>query len=308
MAAHPHFIGTAAAEADVSPLTDRPSHMLAAADDKNDVTIHWPSHLRRRIARILASGQCPSYRTPRGVRVPGGLVVLVDEDGSPLLRFRLRRIADCKGTGSDDFRCMLIAKAGTMRRPNNSDRSRYPVNSHAEGAFAYFDDRSGSSVIYSDVSESDTASPGMRHLQLATGKVHRFLADTVGRTLEQPERELISAYGRWLAREDALLHQFMPSAGVYTDLIIRPRYTLVEAKAHTHREALRTALGQLFDYQRYFLRHPRLAILVPRKLDATMEDLFAAKRVSVIWRSTGGSFVDSADGAFTTQLRDDGSR
>lgn len=122
-------------------------------------------------------------------------------------------------------------------------------------------------------------------------------------TLSQPERQLIRAYVTWVGDVDLFEHHRLKEPSLFTDLFIPRRWTLVEAKASTDRKTLRQAVGQLFDYQRYYPRSPRLAMLLPQKPQSTMMDLFEKKRIVVVWRSSGGSFKDSAGGAFTRELR-----
>jgi 5-methylcytosine-specific restriction protein A len=78
---------------------------------------------------------------------------------------------------------------------------------------------------------------------------------------------------------------------------------LYEAKASVRREVLRGALGQLLDYQRYFPRRPSLALLLPQRPSERMLDLFAQKRVTVVWRSPTGRFRDTQDGVLSAHLR-----
>ncbi len=66
---------------------------------------------------------------------------------------------------------------------------------------------------------------------------------------------------------------------------------------------MREAIGQLFDYQRYYDRSPSLALLLPKRPLPTMMELFGKKRIAVIWQTPKGQFRDSLKGAITTELR-----
>jgi hypothetical protein len=140
----------------------------------------------------------------------------------------------------------------------------------------------------------------------APRKYHAFFANNIGKTLRQPERELIESYVVWTRSKQLVGHYHLRGPGVYTDLFLPARWALFEAKAIVRREVIRSALGQLLDYQRYFTRRPRLVLLLPGRPSDTMIDLLDAKRVVVVWRSTGGSFKDTAGGDFTTELRQAG--
>jgi len=279
--------------------------MLATDGQKSDLTNHWPRNSRG-IDTLMRLCRCPVAITPRQVK-PGALVALVDDLGRVQLLFRLARIessanllaADGVWSGGN----YLVARSGTMRRPGPRDPARLPVNRHALGQFAYFDARTRESVLYSQPDNSRSAVA----MTLATGpaprKLHPFFANNIGKTLRQPERALIQAYVEWAHAARFVGHYHLRGPGVYTDVFLPSRWTLFEAKATARREVIRSALGQLLDYQRCFPRRPRLALLLPERPTETMLDLLGAKRVAVVWRSTGGSFKDTVGGKFTTVLR-----
>ena len=132
---------------------------------------------------------------------------------------------------------------------------------------------------------------------------HPFFSKNIGKSLSQHERAFIMAYVRWIGNEDIFEHHYLPGPRLYTDLFYRPGWVLIEAKIRITREVIRTALGQIMDYQRYYLRHPRLAILFSRRPENSMIELLTSKRVATIWQSRGASFADSVDGELTTQIR-----
>jgi hypothetical protein len=70
---------------------------------------------------------------------------------------------------------------------------------------------------------------------------------------------------------------------LYTDLYDRTDNLLVEAKGSITREAIRMAVGQLFDYRRYINPRPRLAVLVPDHPRSDLLDLCAAENIATIW-------------------------
>lgn len=272
--------------------------MLAQEGGKYGFTIHWPANQRRRLRRIIETGRCPSKYRPQRVsgRVP---VAVVDESGEVLLLFTLARIDWAPDRLREPFSCELVAVRGSVRRPGGRDHQKLPVQLYGEWQIAYFDPKTGERAIF-DLTRGGAGALGDTSRELL---FHTVLANNVGKTLSQPERELVACYRDWVGRPDILGHIYMRGPRAYTDLFIRPLYALVEAKSVVDRRTLRTALGQLFDYQRCFDRHPRLVLLVPKKPSRDMLDLFASKRVWVIWRSRGRSFADSVDGVFTTLLR-----
>ncbi len=279
--------------------------MLAEDGQQADVTIYWPRNTAR-LSTIERTGKCPSYGRPRNTR-PNALVVLVDDKGRGLLQFRLARIeSGASIVGADGNRytkkSVLIARKGTTSRPKESNK--YPVNRRAYGAFAYFDAKTGEGVLYSLPKPSDApAELGLLTALDPSKRRHRLLASNVDKTLLQPERDLLRSYTHWIGGDDPFEHHYLAGPRLYTDLFIRPRWTLVEAKASVERDVLRAAIGQLFDYQRYYAKHPRLAVLLPQKPDNPMAELFETKRIAIIWRSRGGAFKDTSEGSFTDKLR-----
>jgi hypothetical protein len=282
--------------------------MNAVKGEKYDVTLHWPQEPRR-IAAILRSGRCPSHSYLRGVRIPGGRVAVVTGDGAVQLLFRVERIdagqrvrvAD-GAVYSDGF--VIVAKKGSMRCPGRRDPKYLPVNRNHVGAIAYFDRETGERVFFEPPTATTRASPSPPATQRPfPSRVHTFFSNNIGKTLQQPERELVRDYVEWVGDAEQFEHHFLRTERLYTDLFIRRSWALVEAKENSGGRTLREAIGQLFDYQRHYTRKPRLVVLLPQRPQATMLDLFARKRIAVIWRSGKGRFVDSVDGALTSALR-----
>jgi len=238
------------------------------------------------------------------------VVILADDDGVPLGRFILDHIErDVSDLGANGKRfsngCNLMAKKGSARRPNSRDPKHVPVSRHPAGALSYFDARTGESMLV-DISRrvEPVARSARQPASFPNSYLYRFLSSNVGKTLRKPERDLIRAYACWIGSEDFFEHHRLPVPGLFTDLFIPRLYALVEAKATITRESLRYAIGQLFDYQRYYTtRHPRLAVLLPAKPSRAMIELLDSRRIGVIWRSRGKSFADSCDGRFTCDLR-----
>lgn len=276
--------------------------MLATEGGRYGLTIRWPTAYRRSISRIIDTGRCPSWYVPHkvsGSRVP---VALVDEDGTVLLLFTLAHIDFDPPELKSTFRCALVAVRGSVRRPGPKDHQRLPSSHYGEGQFAYFDPKTGERAIF-NVSTGSRPDGGGILAAVPEMRFHTVLANNIAKTLSQPERDLISRYTKWIGRSDIFGHRYLPGPRMYTDLFIRPLYALIEAKSVIDRRTLRTALGQLLDYQRCFARHPRLAVLLPKKPHESMIGLFTSKRVAVIWQSRGKMFADSVGGAFTDQLR-----
>ena len=269
------------------------------------VAIHWPRS--KRVGTILASGRCPSRFVPRRLDpAQRPLVALVDSKGEVMLVFRLARVSTGQsiiGANGQPERNgnLLIAVPGSARRPGVRDR-RHLMSHRYVGGLAYFNEETGAPVILRAGSMSERVITDTRP-SLAR-RARPIISDNTGKHLSQPERRLVQEYKAWIGERTRFLSGNLRSAPVHCDLFLPSKYLLYEAKASVSREVLRAALGQLLDYQRYFPRRPRLALLLPERPSQRMLDLFAQKRVVVIWRSPTGRFSDSLDGELTALMRE----
>jgi hypothetical protein len=202
---------------------------------------------------------------------------------------------------------ILVAKQGTARRPGSRDPKRLRVNRHAVGAIWYFDERTLEPRFYKAPGAKETAQK--TQVGPAPDRVtpprRPYNAKTLGQILKQPERELVRRYVAWLGAKDRFEHRYLSGPRLYTDLLIQPNWTLIEAKSSIDRWAIRLAIGQLFDYQRYFPRHrhPQLAVLLPERPSPTMIKLLKSKRIAAIWSTPAGGFRDSKSSLLTGRLR-----
>jgi hypothetical protein len=94
----------------------------------------------------------------------------------------------------------------------------------------------------------------------------------------------------------ALLVELPGGRSIRNDVINCTRQTLIEAKQASTREHIRTAIGQILDYQRFWKGNHR-AVLVPDRPDADLLDLLDSVAIKAIWRSGSGGFEDNANGA-----------
>jgi hypothetical protein len=264
--------------------------------EARDLCVNWPPERRKELPKILRTGICSLPNTPKRC-APKSTVHLADASGTVLLRFEVREIAKREGSKGVD----LIARGRTIRKPRSHDYMKMTVNRNAPGAYVYL--WPGSTQPDYEAAPGEGAG-GTLEPEVSLLPSVPLLANNTAKCLRQPERRLVKAYTQWVGRPEIFSHKRLPEPGLYTDLFISATYTLVEAKAWTDRKTLRMAIGQLFDYQRYFpTRHPSLAILLPKKPIAGMMTLFDAKRIAVIWPSRGKSFADSVGGRLTSSLR-----
>lgn len=122
------------------------------------------------------------------------------------------------------------------------------------------------------------------------------------RTAERAEQRLVLQYREHMAAQgiDVRRKRYFPQGEVrplYSDIWVEARDVLIEAKNSDSREALRQAIGQLYDYRRFHEPSVRLAVLLPYKAIGDRLDLLRSAGVETIWPHKPG-FRDSAGGAF----------
>jgi hypothetical protein len=101
------------------------------------------------------------------------------------------------------------------------------------------------------------------------------------------------------AAGDEVRALFVPLPGgryMRNDVINCTRRALVEAKQTSTREHIRTAIGQILDYQRFWKAKHR-AVLLPDMPEADLLALLDSAAINAIWRDGKGSFADNANGA-----------
>jgi hypothetical protein len=84
---------------------------------------------------------------------------------------------------------------------------------------------------------------------------------------------------------------------MYSDAWVEARRALIEAKNSDSRDAIRQAIGQLYDYRRFHEPPIRLAVLLPYRAEGDRLALLRSAGVETVWPH-GSRFRDSAHGAF----------
>ena len=119
------------------------------------------------------------------------------------------------------------------------------------------------------------------------------------KAVQRREQKLVRAYGRFLERKGRTVRRHRIPVGegahpLYTDAFEEERHNLIEAKVDSTRPAIRMAIGQLADYERFIKPRPRRrAVLLPSRPPADMEALLASQKIHVIWKH-GSGFRDNA--------------
>lgn len=122
------------------------------------------------------------------------------------------------------------------------------------------------------------------------------------RAAERAENRLVLQYSEYMAAKGIVVgrKRYVPAGEVqpmFSDLWVEARQALIEAKSSDSRDAVRLAIGQLYDYRRFHEPTTRLAVLLPYKPSADRLALLHGAGIEAIWQH-GDEFRDSAGGAF----------
>lgn len=143
--------------------------------------------------------------------------------------------------------------------------------------------------------------PAARIVAIESEQMTRARVRARSSTVADPvESRLVHTYARHLrdkGEQVARLRIDVTAAEtIYADVYSRTRNLLVEAKATPSRDAIRTAIGQLFDYGRYCTDASR-AVLVPEQPSDDLLALLAAVDIGAIWCGPSG-FLDTQRGRY----------
>ncbi|SFF51364.1 hypothetical protein SAMN05216251_11712 [Actinacidiphila alni] len=108
------------------------------------------------------------------------------------------------------------------------------------------------------------------------------------REAERREAALAANYERHLSGlgHTVTRKKIIPSGDqrpLFTDLFDVTDNVLIEAKGSVAREAVRMALGQLFDYRRFIAPTPSLAMLLPTRPRQDLIDLCSTASIAVVY-------------------------
>jgi EVE domain len=132
-------------------------------------------------------------------------------------------------------------------------------------------------------------------------------AGAEGGTRSRSEHVLVCRYADWLTASGvkavSRLYRVPGLARPFLcDVFLPGSNALIEAKSNDRREAIRTAIGQLMDYQHLEGTDANLAVLLPHEPNPDVRRLLDALGIGSIWPS-GEGFRDSVGGALTQSLR-----
>jgi hypothetical protein len=120
------------------------------------------------------------------------------------------------------------------------------------------------------------------------------VSEAASRTVERIEQSLVLSYRDVLTAQghQVVLRKYQPdeyAKPILSDLFDETTNTLIEAKGSVARQAIRMAIGQLADYRRFENPDVSVAVLLPERPRAELEDLLLGLSITLIYRD-GGHF------------------
>jgi hypothetical protein len=128
----------------------------------------------------------------------------------------------------------------------------------------------------------------------------------VPRIAQRAEARLVHEYSDHMGSQGIAVGRMkykpVGEAAMYADAWVSPRNLLIEAKSAQGRDALRQAIGQLYDYRRFHRPvRPVLAVLLSYEPTGDRRALLEDAGIGAIWPRQHGGFRDTAGGAYVLQ-------
>lgn len=125
----------------------------------------------------------------------------------------------------------------------------------------------------------------------------------VPRIAQRAEAQLVHAYRTHMGAKGVsvtrMRYEATGESAMYSDAWVKDRNLLIEAKSAQGRDALRQAIGQLYDYRRFHDSDPVLAVLLAYEPTGDRGALLHSASIGAIWpRPRGPGFSDTAGGAY----------
>ncbi len=154
-----------------------------------------------------------------------------------------------------------------------------------------------------DIEPAATA-PVVSDVDIEQRHTETFTVNPSGATRQafRAEQKLVLEYRDYLAAKGILARRkkYVPAGEIrpiYCDVWIEDRHALIEAKNSDDRDALRQAIGQLYDYRRFHESPVNLAVLLPYKPSGDRKELLDSVSIYAVWPHRPG-FRDNAQGRF----------
>lgn len=151
---------------------------------------------------------------------------------------------------------------------------------------------------------ASVTAPVVEDVPIEQQHTERYMVTPSGepRAAERAEQKLVLRYRDYMASKGVAVgrKKYVPRGQVrpiYSDAWVEDLHALIEAKNSDSRDALRQAIGQLYDYRRFHLNPVSLAVLLPYQPNPDGLALLRSAGIEAVWPH-GPGFRDSARGAF----------
>ena len=148
------------------------------------------------------------------------------------------------------------------------------------------------------------AGPVVEDVDIEQQQTETFMVrpSSAPRPAERAEQRLVLRYRDHMAAKGIVVRRkrYLPAGEVwpiFSDVWVEDRRVLIEAKNSDSRDAMRQAIGQLYDYRRFHEPPVRLGVLLPYQPNADRLALLRSAGVEAVW-PYGAGFRDSAHGVF----------
>jgi hypothetical protein len=125
----------------------------------------------------------------------------------------------------------------------------------------------------------------------------------IPRIARRAEAQLVHEYRNHMGSQGIevrrMKYEPVGEAAMYSDAWVSTRNLLIEAKSTQGRDALRQAIGQLYDYRRFHQPvRPLLAVLLSYEPTGDRRTLLEETGIGAIWPRQRSGFQDTASGAY----------
>ena len=242
--------------------------------DQTSAEIVQLSDVLKKLSAYPAENQGEKYRNPNGVHLKLTNFRAVQTEGAHgMARYSQRDAAVWREFVGDPER--LYAEAATIR-----------------------------GQLQEGIIQPARTEPTMEDVDIEQQHTETFMVSPSAepRPAVRAEQKLVRQYRDYMAAKGIVVRRkrYRPVGEVrpiYSDAWVEDRQALIEAKNSDSRDAIRLAIGQLYDYRRFHRPPVHLAILLPYEPNAERLDLLRSADVEAVWPHKPG-FRDSAGGAF----------
>jgi hypothetical protein len=183
-----------------------------------------------------------------------------------------------------NFAALDPAHAGAgMQRHSQGDKETWQKFSGDTDALS----RAADDALAGLPASEQPASQRLFPLENSSTQDFEVTVDSAVRLASRTESLLVQRFGSWLQEHDHEVgsHRYrLESSDLRSDLVDMTTRTLWEAKSEVGRNAVRLAIGQLFDYRRHEPGDWSIGVLLPREPQEDLIGLCTYVGASVAWQ------------------------